>query len=80
LSPRPPAPVCEPGQRRRACKDCTCGLAQRLEKEDREKRAALDQNLAELKVDLAEMDFTVAGKKGSCGSCSLGDAFRCADW
>ncbi len=25
-----------------------------------------------------ELDLTVKGKTGSCNSCSLGDAFRCA--
>ena len=74
------APECRPkaGKRRRACKDCTCGLAQRLEAEDRAKRSNADQALAKLKVeDLAEVDFTVQGKVGSCGNCALGDAFRC---
>ena len=74
------APECRPktGKRRRACKDCTCGLAQRLEAEDKAKRSNADQALAKLKSDeLAEVDFTVQGKVGSCGNCALGDAFRC---
>ncbi len=74
------APECRPkaGKRRRACKDCTCGLAQRLEAEDQAKRSNADQALAKLKKDeLAEVDFTVQGKIGSCGNCALGDAFRC---
>ncbi|KAF7717188.1 Fe-S cluster assembly protein [Penicillium ucsense] len=79
-----PPPECQPktGRRRRACKDCTCGLADRLEAEDRERRANADKQLNVLKLqsdDLAELDFTVQGKQtGSCGSCALGDAFRCA--
>ena len=74
------APECRPkaGKRRRACKDCTCGLAQKLEAEDTAKRSDADQALAKLKADdLAEVDFTVQGKVGSCGNCALGDAFRC---
>ncbi|KAL9611628.1 MAG: hypothetical protein Q9167_003743 [Letrouitia subvulpina] len=73
-------PECRPktGKRRRACKDCTCGLAQRLEAEDAARRNAADQKLAKLKADeLTEVDFTVKGKVGSCGNCALGDAFRC---
>lgn len=75
-------PECAPraGKRRRACKDCTCGLAEKLAKEDAEKRATADSQLQALKLDandLAEVDFTVKGKVGSCGNCSLGDAFRC---
>ncbi|ATZ48932.1 Bcdre2 [Botrytis cinerea B05.10] len=75
-------PECAPraGKRRRACKDCTCGLAEKLAKEDADKRATADSQLQALKLDaddLAEVDFTVQGKVGSCGNCSLGDAFRC---
>ncbi|CAG8222322.1 unnamed protein product [Penicillium salamii] len=77
-----PAPECQPktGRRRRACKDCTCGLADKLEAEDKERRANADKELNVMKLDtgdLAELDFTVEGKTGSCGSCALGDAFRC---
>ncbi|KAL9006408.1 MAG: hypothetical protein Q9188_000813 [Gyalolechia gomerana] len=71
---------CRPkaGKRRRACKDCSCGLAQRLEAEEKAKRDTADQQLAKLKAEeLSEMDFTVQGKVGSCGNCALGDAFRC---
>ena len=76
------APECQPkaGKRRRACKDCTCGLAEQLQSEDAAKRAEADKNLDALKLDaddLNELDFTVQGKTGSCGNCSLGDAFRC---
>ncbi|KAL1850507.1 electron carrier [Paecilomyces lecythidis] len=78
-----PPPECQPkaGKRRRACKDCTCGLAAQLEAEDAERRANADQGLNTLKLqadDLNELDFTVQGKTGSCGNCALGDAFRCA--
>lgn len=77
------APECrpKPGKRRRACKDCTCGLAAEMQGEDKERRAGADANLNALKLgssDLNELDFTVKGKTGSCGSCALGDAFRCA--
>ena len=79
----PVAPECRPktGKRRRACKDCTCGLKEKIESEDTQRRADADSQLNTLKLDasdLTEMDFTVQGKVGSCGNCALGDAFRCA--
>ncbi|KAI9885277.1 MAG: hypothetical protein M1823_002946 [Watsoniomyces obsoletus] len=75
-------PECRPkaGKRRRACKDCTCGLKEKIDAEDARKRSAADQALSTMKLaadDLAEIDFTVQGKVGSCGNCALGDAFRC---
>jgi hypothetical protein len=75
-------PECRPkaGKRRRACKDCTCGLKEKIEAEDIAKRASADKALNTMKLgadDLAEVDFTVQGKTGSCGNCALGDAFRC---
>ncbi|KAH8785349.1 Fe-S cluster assembly protein dre2 [Diaporthe sp. PMI_573] len=78
----PPECKPEPGKKRRACKDCTCGLAERIEAQDKARRAKADEDLNTLKLkseDLNELDFTVQGKTGSCGSCSLGDAFRCSD-
>lgn len=87
---QPPECAPKPGKRRRACKDCTCGLKELLEDEDTKARAAADEKLlAEARAktaagitltndELTEIDFTVQGKTGSCGSCYLGDAFRCA--
>ncbi|KLO05946.1 PRO0915 protein, partial [Schizopora paradoxa] len=60
-----PIPACEPRtvssatKRRRACKNCTCGLA---EEEEAEAAAAAANRAA----------------TSSCGSCFMGDAFRCS--
>jgi len=53
--------VCGTTGKRKACKDCSCGLDKILASED-----AGDQPPA------------VEPSKSSCGSCYLGDAFRCA--
>ncbi|KAI8468419.1 MAG: cytokine-induced anti-apoptosis inhibitor 1, Fe-S biogenesis-domain-containing protein [Monoraphidium minutum] len=64
-----PAPVaaaddCEVGAAgRKACKDCTCGRA--------------EAEAAGVKVTLTDEMIQNPGV-GSCGNCSLGDAFRCA--
>ncbi|GJJ07310.1 hypothetical protein Clacol_001511 [Clathrus columnatus] len=72
-------------RRKRACKNCTCGLAELEEEERRDGKIVI--------LDGAENGETVeilAHEKGSiaikttekatssCGNCFLGDAFRCA--
>lgn len=85
-------PTCEPvnsgvPRRRKACKGCTCGLAE-LEKEDatRAKVVLLDgaEGGATVEVDTLEKSQMEGAARSapkftsSCGSCYLGDAFRCA--
>ncbi|QDS76289.1 electron carrier [Venturia effusa] len=77
---QPPECQPKPGKRRRACKDCSCGLKEKIEAEDAARRAQADKELNTMRLDkdeMAEVDFTIQGKVGSCGNCALGDAFRC---
>jgi len=91
-----PVPTCEPPsvdgrvKRKRACKGCTCGLAE-LEEEEAANRpvVVLDTHADNEGGSIKEMSLSDkerlkiaaqnAGKAtSSCGSCFLGDAFRCA--
>lgn len=50
--------------KRKPCKDCSCGLADIYDKEEKENGVSEPAK--------------PAPKPSSCGSCNLGDAFRCA--
>jgi anamorsin len=87
-----PVPTCEPvvagaPRRKRACKNCSCGLAE-LEAEElaASKVVVIDgsQTGSAMEVERSEKDRLLAAAKAapkatsSCGNCYLGDAFRCA--
>jgi len=60
--------------KRKACKNCTCG---RAEEEEQEANGVVSLDLMDDIVDeIVEVDPTP--KKTGCGSCALGDAFRCS--
>ncbi|SSD59266.1 related to Fe-S cluster assembly protein DRE2 [Saccharomycodes ludwigii] len=78
-------------RRRKACKDCTCGLKEaedeeikgiELKRNEVIKSPSINKPDTVFKLnndELTEIDFTIKGKKvGGCGSCALGDAFRCS--
>ncbi|KAF8760044.1 Anamorsin -like protein [Rhizoctonia solani] len=83
-----PVPTCEPPtangpRRKRACKGCTCGLA---EVEAAEAVVMLDGMVdgnaravsGDEKAKLIAAAKAAPKATSSCGSCFLGDAFRCA--
>ncbi|CEG83134.1 Putative Fe-S cluster assembly protein DRE2 [Rhizopus microsporus] len=60
--------------KRKACKNCTCGLAQEMGQEP----GVVTLDLMDTTEDeIVEVDPTPK-KTGGCGSCALGDAFRCS--
>lgn len=87
-----PEPICEPvnagaPRRKRACKGCTCGLAEVEEEERKNGNVVLvdgSQNGETMVITQAEKERLVNAAKNapkatsSCGNCFLGDAFRCA--
>ncbi|KAE9406014.1 DUF689-domain-containing protein [Gymnopus androsaceus JB14] len=88
-----PIPTCEPAsesapRRKRACKNCTCGLAE-LEAEELKNSkvvlldgkvdgSAVEVNQGEEKDRLIQAAKAASKATSSCGNCFLGDAFRCA--
>jgi hypothetical protein len=87
-----PIPTCEPvtaraTRRKKACKGCTCGLAELEEEELKQSKfVVLDgsENGSAAEVSRTERERLQTAAKAapkatsSCGSCFLGDAFRCA--
>jgi hypothetical protein len=87
-----PVPTCEPvvagaPRRKKACKGCSCGLAE-LEAEEAKNKKVVMLNgqvdgeaivvTQDEKQRLLEAAKNASKATSSCGSCFLGDAFRCA--
>mmetsp|Transcript_14796 Transcript_14796/g.48475 ORF Transcript_14796/g.48475 Transcript_14796/m.48475 type:complete len:274 (+) Transcript_14796:32-853(+) len=60
---------CGPGTKK-ACKNCTCGRA--------EGKMEAEETGPAVKIELDESGVPVAPVSSACGSCGLGDAYRCA--
>jgi len=63
--------------RRKACKNCTCGRADMVDEEESNNIVTLDMMDETGDDEIVEVDPTPK-KVGGCGSCALGDAFRCS--
>ncbi|KAJ7068019.1 cytokine-induced anti-apoptosis inhibitor 1, Fe-S biogenesis-domain-containing protein [Mycena amicta] len=87
-----PVPTCEPvkagtPRRKKACKNCSCGLRELEEAELRASKVvvldgAVDGEAVEVSQEERQRLVNAASAApkatSSCGSCFLGDAFRCA--
>ncbi|KAI9483886.1 MAG: cytokine-induced anti-apoptosis inhibitor 1, Fe-S biogenesis-domain-containing protein [Benjaminiella poitrasii] len=62
--------------KRKACKNCTCGRAEEEEMEAQNNVVSLDL-MDDFEDEIVEVDPTPK-KTDGCGSCALGDAFRCS--
>jgi len=86
-----PVPTCEPlnagaPRRKKACKNCTCGLAELEAEELKQSKVVVvdgSVNGLAMAVPQSEKERLLSAAKtapkatSSCGSCFLGDAFRC---
>ncbi|KAG1907432.1 cytokine-induced anti-apoptosis inhibitor 1, Fe-S biogenesis-domain-containing protein [Suillus fuscotomentosus] len=85
-----PVPTCDPvivgaPRRKKACKNCSCGLAELEAEEAKSGKVVLLDSDNAVEVEAGDMakSLIAAAKAApkatsSCGSCFLGDAFRCA--
>ena len=87
-----PVPTCEPvvdgaPRRKKACKGCTCGLAELEATEAKNSKVVVLSGVVDgeaiavtqdEKQRLVEAAAKASKATSSCGSCFLGDAFRCA--
>jgi len=87
-----PVPTCQPvtegaPRQKKACKGCTCGLAEIEAEEAKNSRVVVLSNgidgeavavTRDEKQRLIEAAAKASKATSSCGSCFLGDAFRCA--
>ena len=63
--------------KRKACKNCSCGRAEMEEKEEREAKNTTKTNTVQLSNPYLT-DEQINNPQSACGSCGLGDAFRCS--
>lgn len=68
--------VCSTTGKRKACANCSCGLKEEMEQEARDGIEKNIQSAIQKNIQSA-MDGDEPSKS-SCGSCYLGDAFRCS--